>query len=302
MRLLQICADGQFSLVEYTGNDIPPYAILSHTWGPDHEEVTFKDLAEGIGKNKLGFRKLTFCAKQAEDDGLQLFWVDTCCIDKSSSTELQEAINSMFQWYRKAARCYAYLSDVSVDSSTKNAIPPRRAWERSFRKSRWFKRGWTLQELLAPKSVDFFSAEGQRLGNRNSLSQMLEDVTKIPARALQGTPLDRFKIKERMSWAKGRATKREEDMAYSLLGIFGVYIPLIYGEGEQNAFARLRKEIEDKYQEIDSPESSWTDIIESRKRHGDCLNCGSEHHWERDCPKDCGKCITSDAIRKVYEG
>ena len=117
MRLLQLQQDGDFSLVEHVGNNIPPYAILSHTWGSDNDEVTFRDLVEGTGKGKTGYRKLTFCGKQAAQDGLELFWVDTCCIDKSSSSELTEAINSMFRWYQDASRCYVYLSDVSVNAS-----------------------------------------------------------------------------------------------------------------------------------------------------------------------------------------
>jgi hypothetical protein len=118
MRLLRFEDDGEFSLVEYMGNHIPPYAILSHTWGADHEEVTFKDLADGTSRNKVGYRKLTFCGKQAGIDGLRFFWVDTCCIDKSSSAELSEAINSMFRWYHDASKCYVYLSDVSTSCSS----------------------------------------------------------------------------------------------------------------------------------------------------------------------------------------
>jgi hypothetical protein len=117
MRLLKVESHGEFSLTDdITGSDIPPYAILSHTWGADREEVTFKDMVEGTGKRKAGYVKIRFCGKQAASHGLQYFWVDTCCIDKSSSAELTEAINSMFRWYRDAAKCYVYLSDVSTQS------------------------------------------------------------------------------------------------------------------------------------------------------------------------------------------
>src|ERR1700729_3419722 len=109
MHLLKLQDDGELSLAEFVGNDIPPYAILSHTWGEDHEEVTFKNIVEGTGKSKAGYAKIRFCGKQATKDGLQYFWVDTCCINKSSSAELSEAINSMFHWYQDAARCYVYL-------------------------------------------------------------------------------------------------------------------------------------------------------------------------------------------------
>src|SRR5690349_9976763 len=110
MRLLHLQDDGEFSLTEYLGSSIPPYAILSHTWGFDNDEVVFKDLVKGKGKTKKGYRKLTFCAKQAANDGLRHFWVDSCCINKNSSAELSEAINSMFRWYHAAVKCYAYLS------------------------------------------------------------------------------------------------------------------------------------------------------------------------------------------------
>jgi hypothetical protein len=235
MRLLRLGEDGAFSLIEYVGRDIPPYAILSHTWGADHEEVTFKDLAESAAKTKAGYRKLTFCGKQAAKDRLQFFWVDTCCIDKSSSAELTEAINSMFEWYQKAAKCYVYLSDVSIGSFGEA--------EQSFQKSRWFTRGWTLQELVAPDTVEFFSSEGEQLGDKNSLVYEIHNITAIPIQALQGTPLSNFSIDCRMSWAGKRETKREEDAAYCLLGIFNIHMPLIYGEGRDKAFRRLKKEI-----------------------------------------------------------
>jgi hypothetical protein len=307
MRLLSVGEEGRFSLKEYTENNAPPYAILSHTWGQGDEEVVFKDLAEGKGKEKPGFQKLVFCAKQAEKDGLRFFWVDTCCIDKSSSAELSEAINSMFRWYHEAVKCYVYLSDVSVNSPTQNDIPPRQTWEKSFRNSRWFTRGWTLQELLAPRSVEFFSADGQRLGSKGALIQDIVKITKIPARALQGTPLNRFSISERMSWAERRITTREEDMAYSLQGIFNVFISPIYGELREHAFSRLWKAIDERHEdeqsaeEEDSVESSWKDLMASRWRRKDCLNCGNRDHWEAECPNPCGKCITCSTIRNVCE-
>lgn len=242
MRLLRLDGVGKFSLVQFTGT-IPPYAILSHTWGSDGEEVTFNDILQGTGQTKSGYRKLLFCGKQAAKDGLDYFWVDTCTIDKSSSAELSEAINSMFRWYRDAARCYVYLVDVSTSASNASDMVTQ-PWESAFRKSRWFTRGWTLQELLAPTSVGFFSREEELLGTRRSLERAICDVTGIPAKALRGTSLSDFSISERMMWAEKRKTTREEDMAYSLLGIFNVYMPLIYGEGGENARRRLREEID----------------------------------------------------------
>jgi len=245
MRLLQLKDDGEFSLIEFVGDTIPRYAILSHTWGADNEELTFKDLVKGTGKSKAGYKKIRFCGTRAANDGLQFSWVDTCCIDKSNSTELQEAINSMFYWYHKAAKCYVYLSDVSIGGSIKNNHFLQQRWKPTFRESKWFTRGWTLQELIAPASVEFFSIEGERLGNKKSLEQTLHEITGIALQALQGRPLSHFSVDERMLWAARRQTKREEDAAYSLLGIFDIHMPLIYGEGRQKALNRLQKEIED---------------------------------------------------------
>ncbi|KAI3572531.1 hypothetical protein IWW34DRAFT_763272 [Fusarium oxysporum f. sp. albedinis] len=245
MRLLRVGNDGEFSLAEFVGDNIPPYTILSHTWGEDCEEVTFKDLVEGTGKSKLGYEKIRFCGKQSANDNLQFFWVDTCCIDKSSSAELLEAINSMFHWYHNAAKCYAYLSDVSISGSVRNTLSSQQTWKTAFRHSRWFTRGWALQELVAPTCVEFFSLEGERLGDKESMVQEIQEITGISIQALQGSPLSRFGVHERMSWARSRDTKREEDAAYSLLGIFGVHMPLIYGEGRRNAFIRLKREIQE---------------------------------------------------------
>ena len=243
MRLLRLEDDGEISLVEFVAKSLPPYAILSHTWGADHEEVTFKDIIKGIGKSKAGYAKIRFCGKQAIKDNLQYFWVDTCCINKLSSAELSEAINSMFRWYHNAAKCYVYLSDVSIGGSIKNNLSSQWAWKLAFRQSRWFTRGWTLQELIAPSCIEFFSVEEERLGNKDSLVQEIYKITGITVQALRRRPLSRFSVDERMSWAARRETKREEDAAYSLLGIFDIHMPLIYGEGREKALIRLQKEI-----------------------------------------------------------
>ncbi|KAF2827152.1 hypothetical protein CC86DRAFT_207501 [Ophiobolus disseminans] len=248
MRLLQLRDDGEFSLVEYFRNNIPRYAILSHTWGRDQEEFTFENIEKGTGKNKAGYRKVHFCGMQAAKDGLEHFWVDTCCIDKKSSAELTEAINSMFRWYQNAARCYVYLSDVSVSGSVKDDEFSRR-WKPAFKRSRWFTRGWTLQELIAPTSVEFFSKEEQRLGDKQSLDQTLHEITGIAIQAFRGTPLSHFSVNERMSWAKNRRTKREEDEVYSLLGIFNINMPSTYGEGREEALTRLQKNLKEKEKE-----------------------------------------------------
>jgi Heterokaryon incompatibility protein (HET)/Prion-inhibition and propagation len=242
MRLLHANKNGELSLTEDIVKNTKPYAILSHTWGDDDEEVNFKDLTEGSMKTKAGYRKLRFCSEQAARDDLQYFWVDTCCIDKSNSTELSEAINSMFRWYRNAAKCYVYLSDVSTNNH--NQIDPSfQSWELDFRKSRWFTRGWTLQELIAPSSIEFFSFEGKLLGNKKSLEKQIYEITGVAVQALQGCDISEFSVNERLSWAESRQTKREEDKAYCLLGLFEVHMPLIYGEGKESALRRLKEEI-----------------------------------------------------------
>jgi len=245
MRLLERDYTGELRLTRHLPNDttpeIPPYAILSHTWGD--EEILFKDLAGGTAKNKAGYAKIQFCGEQAERDGLRYFWVDTCCIDKSDAGELQHALNSMFQWYRNAARCYVYLIDVS--SRQDPICSPD--WRLAFGQSRWFTRGWTLQELIAPTVVEFFSREGDRLGDKESLEKEIQDRTGIPPRALRGNPLSDFSVAERMAWAKQRETTYEEDKVYSLFGIFDVHIPVLYGEGGQKALKRLRDKIHEDY-------------------------------------------------------
>lgn len=241
MRLLRLKSDDDFELVTFTDN-LPSYAILSHTW-TDGEEVTYNELVVGTGKNKAGYAKIRFCGERAAHDGLQYFWVDTCCIDKTTSDELSTAINSMFRWYQRASKCYVYLADVQVPEEVTDVQVFRIAWEDAFRRSRWFTRGWTLQELLAPASVEFFSKEGKRLGSKISLEREIYEATQIPVKALQGQRLSEFSVDERMSWAAKRRTTVKEDKAYCLLGIFEVFMPLIYGEGEEHAYLRLRRKL-----------------------------------------------------------
>jgi hypothetical protein len=240
MRLLKLDSRGELSLTDNLVKDIPPYAILSHTWGAEGDEVTFNDLRNGSGKSKAGYNKVQFCGEQARKDGLQYFWVDTCCIDKSNIPELQRAITSMFRWYRDAEKCYVYLSDVAVCTDDNNQT--ERAWEPAFRESRWFTRGWTLQELIAPRSVEFFSRERELLGSKKTLEQQIHEITDLPIGALRGAPLSDFSIEEQLRWAEKRETKWEEDKAYCLLGIFNVSMSLRYGEGHR-AFDRLKKKI-----------------------------------------------------------
>ncbi|KAB2099551.1 hypothetical protein AG0111_0g12110 [Alternaria gaisen] len=237
MRLIN-CSTLQ--LEEFFGDNIPRYAILSHTWGG--EEVSFADFSLGHPTSRSGYRKIDLTCKQAIADGLGYAWVDTCCIDKSSSSELSEAINSMFAWYETSTICYAYLSDVLVTNMDTLDI--------QFYGSRWFTRGWTLQELLAPRHVIFYDQEWACLGTRYEHRSLISRVTRIDtdvlaiASSLPGirVGLRSSCVAKRMSWASTRQTTRVEDMAYCLLGIFNINMPLLYGEGHR-AFLRLQEEI-----------------------------------------------------------
>ncbi|KAF3048922.1 hypothetical protein E8E11_009876 [Didymella keratinophila] len=191
-------------------------AILSHCW--EDEEVIYTDLFDlTSARLKNGFAKVEKTCQQAIEDGFDYVWIDTCCIDKSSSAELSEAINSMFAWYRRSAKCYAYLAHVGE--------------REGIARSKWFTRAWTLQELLAPSSVqaegkigmEFFSRSWQQLGSKSSLSNIISNITGVGIQYLEAT--------------------RAEDIAYSLLGIFDVNMPLLYGEGKLKAFRRLQEEI-----------------------------------------------------------
>jgi hypothetical protein len=289
MRLLICSETGKFSFTkDLVGDDlIPPYAILSHLWGPDNEEVTFEDITNGTGEKKLGYEKIRFCGEQARQDGLDYFWVDTCCIDKENKAEFAQAINSMFRWYRNAAQCYVYLSDVScphvgLDLNDEYNLRP---WESDFRKSKWFTRGWTLQELLAPVSVEFFSQERKRLGDKSSLRQQIHEITNISQPALQGAHLSQFSVEERLRWIEHRQTKLEEDKAYSLLGIFGVYILPTYGEG----IARALNRILDEFREVQKciRDLHLTDPSNDKKRIEDTKGGLLEdlYHWILENPQ-----------------
>ena len=226
MRLLNVKT---LSLEEFIGSKIPPYAILSHTW-QEGQEVTLQELGRSEVEKRTGYRKIRLTCQQAENDGLAYAWIDTCCIDKKSSAELSEAINSMFKWYRDAKICYAYLEDVNSDGSNLEA-------------ARWFTRGWTLQECVAPRDVVFYSKEWKHIGSKLNLTPVLSSITGIDKEVLVNeNRIHDICIARRMSWASKRETARVEDQAYCLLGIFNVAMPLLYGEGEK-AFIRLQEEI-----------------------------------------------------------
>ncbi|PKS06181.1 hypothetical protein jhhlp_007498 [Lomentospora prolificans] len=231
MRLLNVRT---LEIKEFSDREIPPYAILSHTWGVG--EVLLQDIQGNRAKAQRlrGYRKITGCCEQAKKDGLEYVWIDTCCIDKTSSTELAEAINSMFTWYRKSIICYAYLEDLN---SINIKDEPRLLCN-----SRWFARGWTLQELIAPGIVVFFDHEWKEIGSRDDFVAEISEATGIDYALFFDGKLSNYSVAQRMSWAAKRQTTRVEDEAYCLLGIFGVNMPLLYGEGKM-AFIRLQEEI-----------------------------------------------------------
>jgi len=219
-------------LEEFGGNEIPLYAILSHTWREN--EITFQDIEGGDAEKKVGYEKVGETCRIAKDHGFDYVWIDTCCIDKTSSAELSEAINSMYHWYQESGVCYAYLADVQFNAETMNLA--------KFSKSRWFIRGWTLQELIAPSMIIFLNQEWKEIGTKSSLQWMISKITGIPANILLRGNIESASVAQRMSWASKRKTTRDEDLAYCLMGIFGVNMPMLYGEGEK-AFIRLQEEI-----------------------------------------------------------
>jgi len=223
-------------LHEFQDNKIPKYAILSHTW--EDEELSYHDIVAPVANlaTKKGYAKMSKAALKSKALGYEYLWIDTCCIDKSSSAELSEAINSMFKWYQNSSVCIAYLSDVSLEQTCHLPTYDK------LKDSRWFTRGWTLQELIAPTELTFYDVDWRRIGTKSGISFSLASITSIAHSVLISGLQDDISVAERMRWASKRQTTRTEDIAYSLLGIFNVKMPLLYGEGE-NAFFRLQEEI-----------------------------------------------------------
>ena len=265
MRLLNTTT---LKLHEFFDADIPRYAILSHTWGT--EEVTFQEMTDlfdedgcQCGKSnkraktlaKAGYQKILACCRQAKDDYLLYAWIDTCCIDKSSSAELSEAINSMWRWYEKSQLCYAYLEDVKPRGAQASDD-----FEQALTKCRWITRVWCLQELLAPRDVIFLARDWSVVGLKCELSSpysyrsqrystlpiftaQISRSTLIPEEVLSMERHTTFcSIAQKMSWAANRRTTRREDIAYCLFGLFGINLPLLYGEGDR-AFLRLQDQL-----------------------------------------------------------
>jgi hypothetical protein len=246
MRLLHQQPDGSLSLTKTLGpKEVPPFAILSHTWSlKEDDEVSYQDVIGNTVSTKKGYQKLLFLMARAHSDGLEYAWLDTCCMNQDSEAERSETVRTMFQWYRKASKCYVYLSDLGPQYDTSPGASA--ASLKAILDCRWFQRGWTVQELVAPSIVEFYSASGKYLGDKKDLRLLICLRTGIPESALQGRSMDTFTVDERLSWFDNRVTKREEDMVYASLGLFDAHMPILYGEGLANARLRLRRELDSK--------------------------------------------------------
>jgi hypothetical protein len=292
----------------FNDEQLPPYAILSHTWGD--EEVSYQDhsfmqrlavvpkelrenaaytavleSAAGLDfmtvdkipiNQRAGYRKIKQTAKIAKEMDLKWLWVDTCCIDKSSSAELQEAINAMYRWYQQSTFCLVYLEDCEAKLDGR---PTEEDLEEMLMSSKWITRGWTLQELIAPRAVTFYDSAWQPITEKLKSLPTIHRVTRIPEYVLATGNTSQASVAQRMSWAAHRTTSRVEDIAYSLLGIFEVHMPMLYGE-RANAFLRLQEEIIRK-----TPDDSifaWTSMNGSRSKYRGMLARS---------PKEFEKCI-----------
>ncbi|CAG7559479.1 unnamed protein product [Fusarium equiseti] len=244
------------TLEEFISLDRPAFAILSHTWGKD--EVTlqeFRSLTGDYSKKSRGRKVLKTCAL-AKGRGFRYVWIDSCCIDKTNSVELAEAINSMFEWYATAGECYAYIEDLAPDASTDK-----------LKVSRWFSRGWTLQELLAPDKLIFFDRDWRPRGTKHDLLGLISNASGISQEVLRDKSiLPDIPVSHKMSWAASRRTTRPEDIAYCLIGIFDVRMVFIYGEGRKSAFYRLQKKI--IHRTNDMSIFAWTSLSVDEKHSG----------------------------------
>ena len=232
----------QISFSEFVGSDVPPYAILSHRWRD--QEVLYDDMVatdRSIARSKRGYAKLEMTCRLAFEHGFGYVWSDTCCIDKSSSAELSEAINSMYSYYTQSEWCIAYLDDVELDETQPGSFFGA---DGTFSRSAWFSRGWTLQELIAPLRLAFYTKSWNKIGTKAGLCHQISIASNIAEEVLRDRGrISTVGVSEKMSWAAKRVTTRPEDEAYSLMGIFGVNMATLYGEGRSTAFRRLQLEI-----------------------------------------------------------
>jgi hypothetical protein len=299
MRLLQT---NSYELFEASDIPVPfpSYAILSHTWISSKDEITYQDMKTRTGdiKNNVykqkGWSKLKDYCDRASKDDWKWAWMDTCCIDKTNPADTQEAINAMFRWYQNAGVCYAHLSDVEfskashivslpedidADSGTNGLV--REALKDEFIRAKWFTRGWTLQELLAPHYLIFVDHAWRHMGTREGWALEIEQASNIEARHLNAfdpTDFASCSTAMRFSWASGRETTVEEDESYSLLGLFGISLPLIYGEGGRQAFNRLQRQLIHVYH--DDSVFAWKSSQPASKSEVGILACSVKDFWD----------------------
>ena len=240
--------DRRTKVLEFGDDEATEYAILSHRWiGQEvdyNEVVKLAKMDEEVRseiRQRDGYQKILQSCEQAKKDGYKWLWVDTCCIDKRSSAELSEAINSMYRWYENSKICYAYLHDLPGPSfpiaTDYERYPKSNGWPE------WFSRGWTLQEMIAPRNVQFFNKDWHPIGHKRTLAPTLQTITQVPQHILEeGLSSHRPCVAQIISWAANRTTTRVEDKAYSLMGLLDVNMPMLYGEGKK-AFHRLQLEI-----------------------------------------------------------
>ena len=239
--------DRRVNVLEFCDDEATEYAILSHRWigkEVDYSEIVKLAKMDEEERSEIrqrdGYQKILWSCEQAKKDGYKWLWIDTCCIDKRSSAELSEAINSMYRWYENSRICYAYLHDVqgpSLPTAADHTYHRSKGWPE------WFSRGWTLQEMIAPRDVLFFNSDWHPIGDKRTLSLTLERITQVPQHILKdGLSSNRPCVAQIMSWAANRITTRVEDRAYSLMGLLDVNMPMLYGEGKR-AFHRLQLEI-----------------------------------------------------------
>ena len=272
MRLLN---SKTFELRNFDNSPSPKYAIFSHRWYEDelkYEDFRAQDLLDGTNSGRA-YDKVRNACRIARDNHFEWIWIDSCCINKASSEETSSSINSMFKWYQEADVCYVYLFDVqyrdnrasNIESFTSNGVHGKA--------SEWFERGWTLQELLAPRSMMFFDASWEPIGTRVQLAKEISSVTGIDARYLDGTETFRSaSVAKRLSWQSHRRTTKAEDIAYTLVGILGVSLAPMYGEGSQ-AFMRLQEAFLNRYPDESlfawMAPSSWLPRHAQRWRDGE---------------------------------
>jgi hypothetical protein len=266
MRLINV---NTMQVEQFVEDRVPKYAILSHRW--EDEEVSYRDMSLSDVSKKKGYSKIEKTCRLARntvaDTCFEYVWVDTCCIDRTNSTELAEAINSMFRWYKESVICYAWLSDLDPAVSIEVGLPG----------CTWFTRGWTLQELLAPKRVFFYDKSWTKRGSKETLRSLLSRITGIEEEVLnKKEDPSMVSAAVKMSWASRRRTTKMEDIAYCLLGIFDVNMPLLYGEGPTKAFRRLQEEIIKETN--DTTLFTWTPLHEQQATRGIFARSPEEYH------------------------